>query len=99
MPPSGRAGGALGCEGMRPGNWLGEGETMTLQESIRACLRTRYAEFHGKAGRSEFWWFALFVILAAAALACVSKSVSAVFLIGMLLPQLAVGARRLHDIG
>jgi hypothetical protein len=29
---------------------------MTFQESIRVCF-SRYADFHGTASRSEYWWF------------------------------------------
>ncbi len=35
---------------------------MTFTESIRICLR-RYADFNGRASRSEFWWFFLFTVL------------------------------------
>ncbi len=71
---------------------------MTFQESIRVCLK-KYAEFNGRATRSEFWWFIVFVKLVALALAYFSQILSCVFLVAMLLPLLAVGARRLHDIG
>ena len=71
---------------------------MTFQEAIRSCL-TKYAEFEGRASRSELWWFALFVSLAVAALAYVSEPWSGAFSVAMLLPLLAVGTRRLHDIG
>jgi len=77
---------------------LGGENTMTLQESIRVCLM-KYAEFKGRAARSEFWWFTLFVMLVAVALAYVRETWSGAFLVAMLLPQSAVGARRLHDIG
>ncbi|RLT43917.1 MAG: DUF805 domain-containing protein [Chloroflexi bacterium] len=35
--------------------------TMTLEEAVRSVL-TRYAAFNGRAGRSEFWFWVLFVI-------------------------------------
>lgn len=72
---------------------------MSFFESIRVCLIKKYAEFNGRASRSEFWWFALFVILVASALVYVSEALSSVFLIAVLLPFLAVGARRLRDSG
>jgi uncharacterized membrane protein YhaH (DUF805 family) len=71
---------------------------MTFYESIRTCL-TKYAEFNGQASRSEFWWFTLFVILVASALAYLNENLSSIFLIATLLPLLAAGARRLHDCG
>jgi DNA-binding CsgD family transcriptional regulator len=71
---------------------------MTFQESIRVCF-SKYADFSGQATRAEFWWFALFVVLVTAALLYVSEALSGVFSIAILLPLLAVGARRLHDTG
>lgn len=35
---------------------------MTFSTSIRTCLR-KYADFNGRASRSEFWWFFLFTAL------------------------------------
>ena len=69
---------------------------MTFGESIKTCF-SKYADFNGRATRSEFWWWALFVILASAAIGIVSEVASGVFSLAVLLPYLAVGARRLHD--
>lgn len=33
---------------------------MTFQHSIKTCF-SKYVTFSGRAARSEFWWFALFV--------------------------------------
>ncbi len=35
---------------------------MTFGESVRSCL-SKYTTFSGRAPRSEFWWFSLFVPL------------------------------------
>jgi DNA-binding CsgD family transcriptional regulator len=75
-----------------------DADSMTFFDSIRICM-AKYAEFNGRASRSEFWWFTLFVTLVAAALTYLSQNLTNIFAIAMLLPQLAVGARRLHDIG
>ena len=69
---------------------------MTFGKSISTCF-SKYADFSGRASRSEFWWWALFVCLATAACSIVSEMLSAVFSLAVLLPYLAVGARRLHD--
>ena len=69
---------------------------MTFAESIRTCF-TKYADFTGRATRSEFWWWVLFALLAAAALSVISDKLSAVFSIATLVPYIAVTARRLHD--
>jgi DNA-binding CsgD family transcriptional regulator len=74
------------------------GTPLQFHEAIRVCL-LKYADFKGRATRPEFWWFALFVTLVASALAYFGQTYSNVFLIAMLLPFLAAGARRLHDIG
>lgn len=71
---------------------------ITFFESIRKCL-TKYADFNGRASRSEFWWFALFVVLCTSALELLNETLGGVFLLAVLLPLLAVGARRLRDSG
>ncbi len=40
---------------------------MSLGEAIRAVVAT-YADFTGRAGRPELWWWLLFVVLVAGAL-------------------------------
>jgi len=71
---------------------------MTFFESIWTCFK-KYAEFRGRASRSEFWWFMLFVVLVTAALTYLGETWVSIFTIAILLPLLAVGARRLNDIG
>ncbi|NWG05248.1 MAG: DUF805 domain-containing protein [Chloroflexi bacterium] len=85
-------------EGSIDSNTRSDGKSMTFFESIRVCLR-KYAEFNGRASRSEFWWFALFITLVSAALVYVNENVYYIFQIAVLLPFLAAGSRRLHDIG
>ena len=70
----------------------------TFFGAIRVCL-TKYADFTGRASRSEFWWFTVFVTLVGAALVYLNQNLSNIFLIAMLLPLLAAGARRLHETG
>jgi uncharacterized membrane protein YhaH (DUF805 family) len=70
---------------------------MTFGESISTCFK-KYATFDGRATRSEYWWFVLFTFLVSAALGIVSETLSGVFSLGVLLPSIAVGVRRLHDI-
>jgi len=70
---------------------------MTFGESIQTCF-SKYADFTGRASRSEYWWWFLFVFLATMAASVVNDKISALFSIAVLLPGLAVGTRRLHDI-
>ncbi len=69
---------------------------MTFGDSISTCF-SKYADFSGRASRSEFWWWVLFVILASAACQAISFKLSALFSLATLLPYIAVTARRLHD--
>lgn len=69
---------------------------MRFQDSIKTCF-SKYAEFKGRASRSEYWWFVLFSFIAQAATAAISQNLSYAIAIGLILPSIAVGVRRLHD--
>jgi len=71
---------------------------MTLSESIKICF-TKYAEFKGRASKSEFWWWVLFNFIATMCLGIINDKLSAAFALATLLPYMAVTTRRLHDIG
>ncbi len=70
---------------------------MTFAESIKTCF-AKYADFSGRASRSEYWWWVLFIILASLAAGVVSDKLAALVSLATFLPSLAVGVRRLHDI-
>lgn len=77
----------------------------------KSVLTTKYAQFDGRARRAEFWWFTLVnmgIIFGAAVivsvLGVVSEAITGigallyfVYVIGMIVPGLAVAVRRLHD--
>ena len=78
-----------------------------FSEAITTCLR-RYATFEGRASRSEYWYFALFMVLANLGSAVLDAAIfpdnavsplNTLVSLGLLLPSLAAAARRLHDIG
>ncbi|MCD6581620.1 MAG: DUF805 domain-containing protein [Desulfuromusa sp.] len=69
---------------------------MTFQESIRVCF-SKYADFSGRADRSEYWWFILFIVIVSLATSMVSSVLSGLFSLGTLLPSIAAATRRLHD--
>ena len=71
---------------------------MSFQEAIRVCFQ-KYADFNGRASRSEYWWFFLFVVLASLAATMINPIVSGLFTLGTLLPSTAAATRRLHDTG
>jgi DNA-binding CsgD family transcriptional regulator len=88
----------MGMENSLNENDRNSGGAMTFFESIRTCL-LKYADFTGRASRPELWWFLLFVLLVASALTYLSETAASIFLIAVLLPLLAAGARRLRDSG
>jgi len=69
---------------------------MSFVESIQSGFRN-YANFDGRAIRSEYWFFHLFAFLAMTASVLTGIFFFAVML-GLVLPSLAVNVRRLHDI-
>ena len=69
---------------------------MTFQEAIRVCF-SKYADFSGRASKSEYWWFFLFTFIASIVLSVLNQYVSWLFSLATLLPSFAVGARRLHE--
>ena len=69
---------------------------MTFGQSIKTCF-SKYADFNGRASRSEYWWWFLFVFLGSAITGVISDVLSGVFSLAILVPYLAVAARRLHD--
>lgn len=71
---------------------------MTFFEAIERCFK-KYAEFNGRASRSEFWWWALFVFMLSWGGQLISPSLGSLLSLVTLLPSLAVAARRLHDTG
>ncbi len=67
-------------------------------------LTKKYAQFNGRARRSEFWFFVLFNVIVNMVLGFVDgligvQILSALYSLAVLVPSIAVGARRLHDTG
>jgi uncharacterized membrane protein YhaH (DUF805 family) len=63
---------------------------MNYMEAIKTCL-TKYASFSGRATRSEYWWFILFVAIIQGIAIPFNQTIQAVVVLGLLLPTLAVG--------
>lgn len=82
----------------------------SFDEAISICL-SKYATFSGRASRSEYWYWALAVVAASFVAAAIDAIlgtdailagtgvVGVLLSLAVLLPGLAVGARRLHDTG
>lgn len=76
---------------------------MGFGQAVASGLR-QYARFSGRASRSEFWWFALFVLIVAGLAGIIDVLAGTAFVypvavIALFLPFLAVAVRRLHDTG
>ncbi|MFE3181894.1 DUF805 domain-containing protein [Streptomyces violascens] len=63
----------------------------------------KYTVFNGRARRQEYWMFTLFSIIVSVVLTLIdlalgtSPVIGTLYSLAVLLPTLAVGARRLHD--
>lgn len=63
-----------------------------------------YAQFNGRARRSEYWYFVLFNIIISIAVGAVAaltgiEILSSLYSLAILIPSIAVGVRRMHDVG
>jgi uncharacterized membrane protein YhaH (DUF805 family) len=62
-----------------------------------------FADFSGRASRSEYWWFYFFNLFIVSALAILTVAarlpelVFLVYLVAMIIPSVSVSVRRLHD--
>lgn len=70
---------------------------MQIQEAVETCVAKQYADFAGRATRSEFWWFMLFCTIINVLLGVAAEWAAGIFFLVMLVPGLAVTTRRLRD--
>jgi uncharacterized membrane protein YhaH (DUF805 family) len=81
---------------------------MTFPEAIKSGF-SNYVTFRGRATRSEYWYWALFVTIASLVALTIdigvlgfspsgAAPISSIFDLVTFLPSLAVAARRLHDM-
>lgn len=68
-----------------------------------SVVTQHYADFKGRARRAEYWWFVLAIMIVFVVLGILSNIVSVIgyltglFALGIVIPLLAVGVRRMHD--
>ncbi|WP_039018361.1 DUF805 domain-containing protein [Halocynthiibacter namhaensis] len=86
---------------------------MGFKEAIRTCLFEKYITFSGRASRSEYWWFYLFLVLCLATFAIIfavvmsmqpsNTAIGVIFtilglpLVALYIPLISVMVRRFHD--
>ena len=82
---------------------------MTFKNAVASCL-LQYANMRGRASRSEFWWFQLFIFAVSFVLYLASfllpdryynfgPVLNSFFFIAMAIPLFSVCVRRMHDTG
>ena len=85
---------------------------MGFGTAIATCF-SKYVDFQGRARRSEFWWWVLFTFILGIVASILDSIVDpptigmyyhagyigSLLNLALLLPNLAVAARRLHDTG
>ena len=80
---------------------------MSFTEAIKHVFNN-YANFSGRARRSEYWWFVLLNSLVSTALSRLAQmgdgstlftALASLWSLALFIPGLAVTWRRLHDIG
>ena len=86
---------------------------MTFSQAVSSVLLNKYATFSGRARRSEYWWWYLFVTIVFLVASVIDRAIgftysdltlgggwlATIAAIVFLVPNLAVGVRRLHDTG
>ncbi len=81
-------------------------------ENFKNILTNKYAEFKGRANRKEFWYFMAIMIAINIAFSILTSAlggvaflkwtilvIQALITLALLVPSIAVGVRRMHDIG
>ncbi|GAB4362452.1 MAG: hypothetical protein Kow0026_26240 [Oricola sp.] len=106
--PGGPAGSAPGAEPHAARDTDAARHPVEFMECVKYCFN-HYARFRGRARRPEFWYFALFNFLVSLGLGVVDRLVlgfgddvsplNSLYSLAVLVPSIAVGARRLHDTG
>lgn len=86
---------------------------MSFSQAVSSVLLNKYATFSGRARRSEYWWWYLFVTIVFLVAGILDRAlgltysdltlgggwIATIAAIVFLVPNLAVAVRRLHDTG
>jgi uncharacterized membrane protein YhaH (DUF805 family) len=68
------------------------------------CIKQHYADFEGRARRTEYWMFFLVNVIIAVVIGIIGRIIhvpiiASLYSLAVLVPGIAVGVRRLHDTG
>jgi len=74
-----------------------------LWQNFVDTVTNHYADFNGRVGRAQFWWYVLVVFVLGIGVgivaAIVTHLLSTLFALALLVPNLGMTVRRLHDSG
>lgn len=86
--------------------------TNLIIENFKEIVTNKYAQFTGRANKTEFWQYILVYVVIIVALSVLASLfgkvkilrmlimiIQSVISLALLIPSLAVGVRRMHDIG
>ena len=87
-------------------------KALTFTEAVSKCFKNCF-NFKGRASRSEYWWFFLFIVMVNAVFEILTRimypsgleynillvAILIIICLFLAIAQIAVAARRLHDIG
>ena len=77
---------------------------MDFMQAVKTVLNN-YANFDGRSGRAEFWWWILAYFLGNLIVGSISNFIGmgnvlgGLFWLALIIPSVAVTIRRFHDIG
>ena len=85
-------------------------QMMGFMDAVKNAIMNNYANFSGRASRSEFWWFSLFNFLISIPAVMIDLIIgievvpgygpfASILIIALLLPNMGLVVRRLHDTG
>jgi uncharacterized membrane protein YhaH (DUF805 family) len=78
---------------------------MQLVDAWKTVVLRNYANFSGRSRRPEFWYFFLANLIVSVVLNVLGQAsdllgiVALIYGLAVLVPSIAVGVRRLHDVG
>lgn len=71
---------------------------MDFMTAVKTCF-AKFADFSGRATRSEYWWFVLAYFILAMVTGFIHEYLYYLVVLVFLVPMISAGVRRLHDIG
>ena len=85
-------------------------QMMGFMDAVKNAIMNNYANFSGRASRSELWWFTLFNFSISIPVTMIDLIIgievvpgygpfASILIIALLLPSLGLVVRRLHDTG